>query len=146
MAAHLQGKRVLEVFSGNGLLAALLQQQGVAVKATTRFSSHDAHEHGLFTEVQALDATAAVQTWGELSDVLLICWPPATESVLAAAHAWGSEKPILYIGEVTDYAKGHLAGCASDGFFEAIEETHRLQSYRGNLLERAFECRLRAAR
>lgn len=86
---------------------------------------------------------AAVAKHRDQSDVLLICWPVVTEEVLKAARLWG-DRPIVYIGEVTDYRKGHLGGCASDAFFEAIEHGQRFESYRGNPLEVAMVCKVRA--
>lgn len=143
LAGWLEGKRVLEVFAGNGYLAALLARAGVAVTATTRFSSHDAHSSGLYFPVLESEASRAVSGLGRDHDVLLMSWPTVTDAVLQAAYRWGFEKPIVFIGEVTDYAKGHLGGCATDEFFEAIDVTHRFQAYSGNMLEAAFVCRLR---
>lgn len=65
-----------------------------------------------------------------------------TLEVLKAAKAWGPDKDIVFIGEVTDYAKNHLGGCATDEFFEAIQVSRKFESYRGNLLEAAMVCRL----
>lgn len=124
-------------------MAALLNHAGVAITATTRFSSHDAHAHGLYFPVLESDAPRAVGALGRDHDVLLMSWPTVTEAALVAAYRWGFEKHIVFIGEVTDYSKGHLGGCATDEFFEAIEVVHRFESYRGNMLEAAFVCRLK---
>ena len=37
----------------------------------------------------------------------------------------GPEKEIPYLGEVTDYSRGHLGGCATDEFFERMQFTRR---------------------
>lgn len=142
LANWLAPHRVLEVFAGNGFLAAHLRKRGVRVQATTRFSSHDAHERGVYCEVEELDAAAAVRRHWASSDVLLMCWPTATLAAAQAALMWGS-KPLVFIGEVTDYSKGHLGGCASDEFFELVEPEHRFESYQGNMLEQAFVGRVR---
>lgn len=143
LGAWLRDKRVLEVFSGNGYLAAWLSQEGAAVTATSRFCGHDAHEKGLYFPVLESDAPLAVSGLGRDHDVLLMSWPTVTDAALQAAYRWGFKRPIVFIGEVTDYAKGHLGGCATDEFFEAIEVTHRFQAYSGNMLEAAFVCHLR---
>jgi hypothetical protein len=52
LASYLAGKRVLEIFSGNGLLAGLLNARGVDVRATTLLSSHDSHRLGFFHPVE----------------------------------------------------------------------------------------------
>ena len=142
LSSLLQGRRVLEIFAGNGFLAAHLNAHGVAVTATSEFSSHDGHFLGLYHPVQELHAVQAVRAFRDTHDVLLICWPTVTPVVLRAVMEWGSNKDILFIGEVTDYSKNHLGGCATDEFFEAIQVTHELSEYRGNMLEKAMVCRL----
>lgn len=143
LAQWLRGKRVLEVFSGNGYLAAWLARYGVPVLATTRFSGHDAHEVGLYHPVLELDACSAVREHGASHDVLLVCWPTVTDEVLRACLLWGQDKPIVFIGEVSDPAQHRFGGCASDAFFQHIERTHTFGTYRGNMLEAAFACRMR---
>lgn len=143
LARYLTGRRVLEIFAGNGLLAACLAARGVNVVATTRFSGHDAHERGLYYQVQECSAVSAVLEHGANADVLLVCWPTVTPAVLQAALRWGPERDIVFIGEVTDYTQGHLGGCATDEFFEAIDERHRFATYAPrNIMERAMVCRL----
>ena len=145
VANYLKGKMVLEIFAGNGLLAGLLENKGVSVTATSILSGMDAHCEGLFHDVIAVDALSAVAEFGDDKDVLLICWPTTTEMVTKAAKLWGSGRDILFIGEMTDYSKGHLGGCATDSFFEAIAVTHEFKSY-GALcpMEKAVVARLRA--
>ena len=145
LAAHLRGRRVLEIFSGNGYLAAWLQSRGVDVLPTTRFSGHDAHDQGLYCDVLAMEASEAVERFAAQRDVLLACWPTATEAVLHAVRRWDASKPVIFIGEVTNHDKGLLGGCASDAFFAAIDIGHRFEHYHGNMLEAAFECRLKQA-
>jgi hypothetical protein len=143
LALHLQGQRVLEIFAGNGCLAAWLTSCGVHVTPTSLFTGHDSHELGLYSPVEELDATRAVLKHGRSHDVLLICWPTVTRDVLAAALLWGEDKDIVFLGEMTDYSKNFLGGCATDEFFEAVREVQRFTSYRGNLLEVAMVCRVK---
>lgn len=136
LAGRLRGSRVLEVFGGNGYLAALLSERGVDILCTSVLSSMDAHERGLYFEVEDLDAREACRLHGGDRDVLLMCWPTVTDAALQACELWG-EKPIAFIGEFTDYSKGHLGGCATDSFFERFRVAEEFPSYRGNMLERA---------
>jgi hypothetical protein len=111
--------------------------------STTIFSGHDTHERGLYHPVVGCSAVEAVLDYGDSSEVLLVCWPTVTKAVLQAALLWGSGRPIVYIGEMTDYTKfGTGGGCATDEFFEHFEVTHRFTTYRGNALESAVVGRI----
>lgn len=141
LADKLRGARVLEIFAGNGYLAARLSKLGVDITATSILSSMDAHCLGVYHPVQNINATEAIERHGAHHDTLLMCWPTVTDSALRACKAWG-DKPIAYIGEFTDYAKGHLGGCATDEFFERFSPEHTFASYQGNMLEKACIGRL----
>lgn len=136
LAMALQGRRVLEIFAGNGYLAGLLSARGVDILATSILSSMDAHERGVYHPVEDMDAVEAVKAYGNDRDVLLMCWPTVTNQALYAAQDWG-DKPIIFIGEFTDYEKNHLGGCATDEFFERFSMTHEFTCYNGNMLEKA---------
>lgn len=145
LAAQLSGRRVLEVFSGNGFLAAHLSQRGIQITATSLRSGHDAHADGFFHEVEESDAREAVLRHGEQHDVLLMAWPTVTEAAIEAvrlwaelAHARGCPGDLVFVGEVTDYQKNHLGGCATDAFFEEVEMIEEIPGYAGNALEKAF--------
>jgi hypothetical protein len=145
LSSYLSGKRVLEIFSGNGLLAGLLSARGVDVRATTLLSSHDSHSSGFFHPVEELHAIDAVVQYGGESDVLLVAWPTTTPAVLMAALRWGEDKPIVFIGEVTDRSRGPMGygGCATDEFFDAVEVQQRFDTYKGNMLEAALVYKLK---
>lgn len=138
IAQELNGKRVLEIFAGNGALAGLLSKAGVEIKATSILSGMDRHSEGLYYPVEHIDACGAVKKYAHVSDVLLICWPTVTDAVLDSLKIWGEGKDFLYIGEVTDYKRGHLGGCATDSFFENINIKKKIEGYCGNMLEMAF--------
>jgi hypothetical protein len=129
LARHLRGKRVLETFAGNGLLARLLRERGVDIHPTSLFTGHDGHEQGMHCEVEKIDARMAAVSYRDSHDVLLMCWPTSDEFAMQSALLWGEGRPIVFIGEVTDLERGHLGGCASDLFFELSTETHRFESY-----------------
>lgn len=136
IAAALAGQRVLEVFAGNGYLAGLLARRGIDIVATSILSSMDAHERGIYHPVTDVNAVVAVSTLADDRDVLLMCWPTVTDQAVQAAELWG-DRPILFIGEFTDYSLGHLGGTATDEFFERFSVTQTFESYRGNIMEKA---------
>lgn len=144
LAMYLKGRNVLEIFAGNGYLAGLLAAAGVDVLSTTVFSGHDCHEYGFYHAVEELSAVDAVIEYGDSRDILLVSWPTVTNAVLQAAMLWGPSRPIVFIGEMTDYSKGHYGGCATDDFFEHFEVVHRFTTYRGNALEHALVGRMSA--
>lgn len=147
LAQRLQGLRTLEVFGGNGLLAARLSALGARILCTSLFSGHDGHERGLHWPVQELSAVEAVLSHGAGTDALLMSWPVADEAAADAAVLWGTERPIFFIGEVTDPAKGvaGLGGCASDRFFAITEVVCTLADYSPRSpLEKALELRVSA--
>lgn len=138
LAGALSGRRVLEIFAGNGYLSAWLASKGVNIVATSILSGMDAHAKGVYCPVIDMDAICAVKAFSKETDTLLICWPTVTEDVTAAAALWGKERDIVFIGEVTEYSKGHLGGCATDSFFEQSEIVAEIPSYQGNMLEKAM--------
>ena len=120
LAGWLGGRRVLEIMSGNGLLASMLGRRGVDVRATSLFAGHDGHGRGLLWPVEEMEAAAAVAAHGAWADVLLVSWPTTTEAMARAALEWGDEKPLVFVGEMPDpdVPFGQWPGCASDLFFE----------------------------
>ena len=110
LASWIAGRRVLETFAGNGLLASMLTNRGVDMVSTSTFSGHDCHHLGMHHAVIEIDAVAAVARFGGDSDVLLMCWPTTVEATTRAALLWG-RKPIVFIGEVTDHSQIGRASC-----------------------------------
>lgn len=139
LTEYLDGKRVLEVFAGNGYLSSLLKERGIDIRATSLRMGHDAHEYGFHCEVEDKEASHAIHDYGDNCDVLILCWPTVTDSALQAMTFWGFEKPVVYIGETPrpELGMGGLSGCATDKFFEAIRWEREFSSYQGNMLERA---------
>lgn len=138
LSQALQGRKVLEIFAGNGYLAGLLAKRGIDITATSLLTGMDAHERGIYHPVRDLDALSAVKELGAGMDVLLMCWPTTTPAALRACEAWGAAKDIAYIGEFTDYSRNHLGGCATDEFFEALRVDKVFDSYEGSLMEKAL--------
>lgn len=130
LADYLQGKRVLETFAGNGYLAALLAAKGISVTATSLFRGMDASDFGqsLYHPVEELSAVEAVTRYGADHDVLLMSWPTVTEQAFIAARLMG--KPVVVIGEFTDYSIGQLGGCATDDFWAHARPEKVFSTYR----------------
>lgn len=143
LCKHLQGKSVLEIFAGNGYLASRLSDNGITVKATTIFSGHDGHHEKLYYPVEECSAIQAVRKYAHEHDVLLICWPTTVEDVTYAVRMWGKEKDIIFIGEVTNYERNELGGCATDSFFQVMRFHHEFKTYHGNYIEHALVGRLK---
>lgn len=142
LSHYLQGKRVLEIFAGNGLLASLLSKNGVSIVSTSLFSEYDRSSIHKFHPVIEMDAMTAIRKYGSQSDVLLMVWPEATPVALNAALEFtllGDDLPhqreIVFIGEKTDYAKNILGGCATDEFFELFSTIKHSFKYEGNRAE-----------
>jgi hypothetical protein len=140
LAARLSGRRVFEVFAGSGKLAAELTARGAQVTATSL-----PHYGGtIYHPVVSLSASEAVRHFGNEHDVLLMCWPTVTLDATLAVFLWGTEKDVIFIGEMTDYSRGLLGGCATDGFFDATEVTDSISTYQArSLIERAVVLRVR---
>ena len=119
LAEWLKGKRVLEIMAGAGWLARALQEKGIAVIATDDHSWPKARAWKLQTEVEALDALAAIQKYADQTDILLISWPYMDPTAFLSLQAWAKLKPgalVIYIGEGD-------GGCTADfQFFEHFED------------------------
>lgn len=121
-----KGSRVVECYSGRGLLASLLKEKGVDIRSTSLRMGHDGSDSlGHVTDVDDCSVLEALQRYGSVMDYLLVCWPVSDESLCRALAYLPMHVPIVFIGEVTDYqAKpAFLGGCASDHFFESVMES-----------------------
>jgi hypothetical protein len=133
LARFVAGRRVLEVFAGNGLLARELSSRGADIRATSLLSGIDGHADGMFFEVEEVEASAAVALHGDWADVLLMSWAPATEAAARCVARFGGGKDIVFIGEITrpELGMGGLGGCGSDRLFQATRVTSRFGTYEG---------------
>lgn len=140
LVQYIGTQRVLEVFSGNGYLASLLNDNNVDIKPTSLFAGHDAHDLCMYYDVEELDAFDSVLKYHKDYDMLLLSWPTTTIRALYAVQSWSilTDKNFIFIGEVTDLEKRHFGGCATDEFFTDLKIVQEFESYRGNYLEKAF--------
>jgi len=130
----LKGLKVLEIFAGNGYLAYILAAKGVNITSTSLRSGHDGHHDKMYYPVIEMEATKAVKTYD--GDILLMTWPTTTSAVIKAVELWN--KPFIFVGEVTNYERNELGGCATDDFFEKTEAVWYFSTYKGNYIEKAF--------
>ncbi len=135
----LKGKKALEVFSGNGLLASELSSRGIAIKATSILSGMDGHSKHMYSDVEDIDAVKAVRKYKCDHDILIFCWATTTVEAFYALITWGFDKPVIFIGERPIIDKPFfLPGCATDEFHDAFRVDYEIKSYtRKNLLDNA---------
>lgn len=148
LASELAGRKVLEVFAGNGLLASIMHDHGTDWTATSLFMGHDGHDMGMFHPVVEMEALAAVMSLGRDMDVLFMSWPTTTEHARRAVQEWGRTygKPVFYVGEMPRPGLGEMGmypGCASDRFFQVTQVVRPLPGYQPrNAMDRAVELRV----
>jgi uncharacterized UPF0146 family protein len=118
LANFINNNTVLEVMSGAGWLAKALLEHNIDIIATDNYDKHyNSSNVNLVHDVEKIDARDAVKKYKDVTDILLICWPPYNGvAILDVCQMWGPNKPIIYIGE-------NYGGCnAPDEFFEHFQE------------------------
>jgi hypothetical protein len=124
LVSIIDGRRVLEVYSGKGELASALMKEGIEIKATGKLqSSYDGYNPLLACEIEDIDAASAARKYRDDFDIILVSWAIADDSFLQAAMLFN--KPILFIGEL--YHKHEMnelgySGTASDNYFENVND------------------------
>lgn len=108
---------VLEIGSGYGLWAKLLQDIEIKVIPTTRVSKEDdfhvpRKDHS-FTKVENLIHSDAIQKYPQ-ANVLMMSWPPYSDPMAYEALTNFQGNKIIYIGE----GSGGCTGC--DNFHELL--------------------------
>lgn len=114
LAQWIGSRKVIEVMAGGGWLAKALAEQGIDIVATDDYTWDDRHKQmKRLYPVRKMTATRAAHLPG---DILLVSWPPyGDKAICRACKVWGSNRPILYLGE----DKG---GCnAPDLFFQNFQ-------------------------
>lgn len=106
LARWIGDRKVLEVMAGVGWLAQALSEQGINIDATDDFSwnvqagcTGEGDFGPIYPALRYQSAVEAVQASD--ADILLIAWPPAEADAVieTVCDAWGTGRPILYIGE-----------------------------------------------
>ena len=99
LADWIDGRTCLEVMAGAGWLANALSAHGANVIATDLDARAKWGKRSTVHPVKSLDALTAITRHPE-AEILLVSWPPYADKVIELlAEAWGSERPIIYIGE-----------------------------------------------
>ncbi len=99
LAQWIGERTCLEVMAGRGMLCFALRKLGIDIIATDDFSWN---LKDTVTSVEPLDALSAVKRYGRNSDILLMSWPPATDTAFYVLQAFCKENPngcVVYIGE-----------------------------------------------
>lgn len=117
---------ILEVCSGYGLFAALLESHGIFVKTTDILKQNKVWSYkndcieeiftDCVTKVEVLSSEAAVEKYQ--ADMLVCCWP-RKNTVLPCLPKYKG-KYILYIGELES------GSCEGSKFFNYVEELFEL--------------------
>jgi len=112
LADWIAGRKVLEVMAGRGWLAKALKHYNVNIVAT----DNKPWETSPIFEVEKLDAVAAAKHAADF-EIMIMSWPPYDDAIaIETCRAWGSSRPIVYIGEGP-------GGCnANDEFFDHFAE------------------------
>lgn len=102
LAKWIGNRKVLEVMAGAGWLARALREKEVCVIATDDYTWADKRGWTTVTEVEKMDAVAAIEKYGPQADTLIISWPYMDKDAFHAITKWHEIQPdglIIYIGE-----------------------------------------------
>lgn len=108
-----KGMKILEVGAGNGLWSSILSARGLDVIATD--DSSETKDECIYGNVEILDATRALEKYGDDVDVLFLCWCRGFITEKDLANFKG--KYIMTIGEGRD-------GCTSNGCIDDLQKNH----------------------
>lgn len=117
LADWINGRKVLEIMAGCGWLAKALTLHGMDIIATDNLSWTERHceppklSKPVYPAMIQAEAREAIAQYP--ADVLICSWPPYKDrAIVRAMRAWGSERPVVYIGE------GEWGCTAHDLFFK----------------------------
>ncbi len=116
LAKWIEHRQCLEIMAGAGWLAKALKQCGINIIATDDFS-WKTKQHAKIAPVFPISNYEASEAIININaDILIVSWPPyGCHAIVKACEVWGSEKPIIYIGE-------NQGGCnATDAFFDSFK-------------------------
>jgi hypothetical protein len=112
LANWIGNRKCLEVMSGAGWLAKALVMHGINIIPTDSYSWEKTQhkEAKMVYPVERIDAIESVKKYQD-RDILIVSWPPYTdETICKVCDEWGTDKPVIYIGEGED-------GCCAPGTF-----------------------------
>jgi hypothetical protein len=95
LADWIGNRRCLEVMAGAGWLTKALNNYGINIIATDFIC----HQYKMVFDIKQMCASTAVKKYAD-RDILIMSWPPYSSNIdIITAKLWGSNKPIVYIGE-----------------------------------------------
>lgn len=133
--SFLKGKKALEVMSGSGYLAHLLQKNGIDIIPTDNKSCANSGSYNYwqneYTKIEEIDAVEAIEKYHNSIDIVLISWPPYENDISykVARRCFKYSIPILYIGEP------EYGCCAIDKFFDFLECADESPILRNNFIQ-----------
>lgn len=116
-----ESQKILEVGSGQGLWAKLLNLRNLNVTATDNFSSHCNFEQ-MFSHVENLSADQAVAKYND-HQILMLIWPPYAKPMAYQTLLKFKGDKVIYIGEGN-------GGCTADNYFhKELDDNWELVKY-----------------
>lgn len=122
LAEWIGKRRCLEIMAGAGWLSKALHEQGISIRASDDFSGDERHPK-IKRVFPVMKQSALEAVKGHTYDVLIVSWPYGDSTLAEACKEWGSNLPIVYIGE------GSGGCCASDSFWDNFEEIDNLPDF-----------------
>ena len=122
IVTFINSEKVLEIGSGHGLWAKLLKLRNVNIVATDSFSTNYSEDSKTFTNIQPIDAIAAINTFFDIN-VLMIVWPSYEDSFAFDSLSNFKGNKLVYIGEEK------YGCCACDEFFKELSSEWELDEF-----------------
>jgi predicted nicotinamide N-methyase len=138
LAKWIGNKNVLEVMSGNGMLAYALNRKKANIIVTDSMKWWKFIRKKKWpVDIEQIDAIKAVEKYGREADFLLMSWPPYEDplalNVIKKMHQINPDCICIYIGEWRN-------GCtADDAFFDNVEIMHDISFEQINKLYKNFK-------
>ena len=107
----LKNKKVLEIMSGTGALASVLNDKGINIIATELYQEYHSN---IWKKAECIDAVEAIEKYGKECDYLLYSWPGMSDLMyrcLLKMREVNPEMKLIYIGEFGDC-------CANEEFVD----------------------------
>lgn len=123
-----ENDQILEIGSGLGLWSGLLRKKGITIWATDIGDEGEYYNQGtllnkerLWTEIEIMDHKQAIRNYGDLSNVLFLCWPtPNNSSPVESVELFKGEK-LIYVGECPG------GSTANENFFRNLYKNFSLK-------------------
>ncbi len=110
------GDSVLEIGSGYGMWAKIMQEAGISVTPTDYYEKRQGWvpSKKSFTDVEDVEAVQALNKYGGYN-VLMMVWPPYADPMASDAIKSFAGSKLIFVGE------GNGGCTANDDFFEILD-------------------------